>query len=104
MYVLGWIVRRAVNDPDRIGVFGYLAIRDRNRCQVELEHARQEAAKDLIECLPCGAVYREGTADSWREIWMPPAPRSPLFVIPASTTSRRAILMTRRSWHSRSGS
>jgi hypothetical protein len=78
-----WFLKRIAGRSDRTGLFGYLAIRDRNRCQVELEHARQEAAKDLIERLPCGAVYREGTADSWREIWMPPAPRSRLFVIPA---------------------
>jgi len=78
----GWILKRIASRPDRMGLFGYLAIRDRNRSQIKLEGARQESAKDLIDHLPCGAVYREGTADSWREIWMPPAPRSRLFVIP----------------------
>jgi hypothetical protein len=78
----GWILRRIASRPDRTGLFGYLVTRDRNRCQIKLESARQEATKDLIDHLPCGAVYREGAADSWREIWMPPEPRSQLFVLP----------------------
>lgn len=78
----GWIVKSIASRPDRTGLFGYLAIRDSNRCQIELERRRQEAFKDVIGDLPCGAVYREVTGDSRREIWMPPPPGSRLVVLP----------------------
>jgi hypothetical protein len=78
----GWIVRTIAGCPARTGLFSFLAIRDRNRCQIKLERARQDAFKDLITALPCGAVYREVSGDSRREIWMPPALRSRLFVLP----------------------
>lgn len=79
----GWIVRTMTRCPDRAGLFGYLAVRDGNRCQIKLECARQRAFKDLIDDLPRGATYREITGDSRREIWLPPpASKSPVFVLP----------------------
>jgi hypothetical protein len=78
--ILGWILRAITGD--RMGLFGYLASRDRNRSQLKLERVRQDASTELINCLPCGAVYREGAGDCWREIRMPPAPSHPLFVLP----------------------
>jgi hypothetical protein len=78
--ILGWILRPITGD--RMGLFGYLASRDRNRSQLKLERVRQDASTELISCLPCGAVYREGAGDCWREIRMPSAPSHPLFVLP----------------------
>lgn len=78
----GWIVKSIASRPDRTGLFGYLAIRDSNRCKIELERGRQEAFKVVVGNLPCGAVYREVTGDGRREIWMPPPPRSRLLVLP----------------------
>lgn len=78
----GWIVRMMTGRGDKLGPFGYLAIRDGNRCQVKLERARQQAFKELMTDLPCGAVYRETTGDSQREIWIPPVTRPTVFVLP----------------------
>jgi hypothetical protein len=67
--------------PPRAGLFGYLIRRDQNKTKIRIEVARQEAARDLIDHLPSGAVYREATANGWREVWMPDAPRPSLFVV-----------------------
>ena len=48
------------------GLFSYLSGRDHNRTRIELEKARQAATADLLDHLPCGAVFRERTADGWR--------------------------------------
>lgn len=68
------------------GFFAYLISRNQNKSRIELEKARQEAAADLIDHLPDGAVYRESTADGWREIWMPPLHALRLSVIPADSS------------------
>jgi hypothetical protein len=68
--------------PDGVGLFGYLASRDRNRTRVKLEDARRETANDLIGHLPYGSVYRETTRDCRREIWMPSRPQSPVLFFP----------------------
>ncbi len=70
----------------RAGLFAYLTSRDQNKSRIELEKARQAAATDLIDHLPDGAVFRESTADGWREIWMPPLHAPTLFVIPADSS------------------
>jgi hypothetical protein len=78
----GWVMRTVVGPHDRTGLFDYLAVRDANRCQIELERARQQAFKDLVRGLPRGAVYREISGDSSREISIPSTPRLPVFVLP----------------------
>jgi 2-C-methyl-D-erythritol 4-phosphate cytidylyltransferase len=65
------------------GVFAYLISRDENKSKVELELARQQASTALISQLPDGAVFRESTANGWREIWMPPSQTSQLIVLPS---------------------
>jgi hypothetical protein len=82
---LMWFLKRLVA-PKGTGLFAYLTSRNQNKSRVELEKARQAAATDLIDHLPDGAVFRESTADGWREIWMPPLHAPPLFVIPADST------------------
>jgi hypothetical protein len=72
---LGWISGLLASHPGAGGLFGYLTNRDRNRTRIKLVDARREAANDLIDHLPYGAVYRETTRDCIREIWMPPQPR-----------------------------
>src|SRR5262249_60165144 len=47
-----------------------------NRSRIDLERARVAGTRELFKDLPNGAVYREGTPDCWREIQMPPAPRT----------------------------
>ena len=71
---LGWM-SLLVSHPEGVGLFGYLTNRDRNRTRIKLEDVRREATNDLIDHLPCGAVYRETTGDCLREIWMPPQPQ-----------------------------
>lgn len=78
--ILVWPLRAITGN--RMGLFGFLASWDHNRSQLKLERVRQEASTELINCLPCGAVYREGAGDCWREIRMPSAPSHPLFVLP----------------------
>lgn len=70
-----------VNRPR--GLFAYLISRHATRVKLQTEKARQEGTADLIRLLPNGAVFKDGTGDSWREIWMPPtAPRPALFILP----------------------
>lgn len=79
----GWILRRIASDSRHAGLFDYLASRDRDKTRAKIEDRRREAAKDLVDRLPNGAVYREKTADGWMEIQMPdPARQPPLFVVP----------------------
>ena len=83
---LMWFMRRLVS-PKETGLFAYLTSRNQNKTRVELEHARQIAARDLIDHLPHGAVFRESTADGWREIWMPsPLHAPPLFITAADSS------------------
>jgi hypothetical protein len=77
-----WIFKRLAAGTQMAGLFGYLSSRDRNKTRIKLEKARQEATKEIIDHLPSGAVYREGTSDGWREIVMPQPPQSSLFVVP----------------------
>ena len=72
---LGWISGLLASHPGTVGLFGYLTNRDRNRTRIKLVDARRDAANDLIDHLPYGAVYRETTGDCMREIWMPPQPQ-----------------------------
>jgi hypothetical protein len=87
---LGWIFRRLTSDSrHHLGLFGYLTSRDRNKTRIKLENARREATMDLIDHLPSGAMYREGTADGWREIWIPDlTSQPPLFVLPMDHCER----------------
>jgi hypothetical protein len=78
----GWLLRRLGNGQQGLGLWGYLAIRAQNKAAVDREKTRIEATKDLIDHLPSGAVYREGTPDGWREIWMPNASQQSLFLLP----------------------
>jgi hypothetical protein len=80
--VFGWILKRLGHETQTTGLWGYLASRDRNKSRVEYEKARIAATKELIDHLPNGAVYREGTPEGWREIQMPLVPEPPLFVVP----------------------
>ena len=66
-----WILGRLASGRQGTGLFRYLATRDQNKTRIELENARREATKEIIDHLPSGAVYREGTPDGWREILMP---------------------------------
>jgi hypothetical protein len=84
-----WFLKR-LGGPKGAGLFTYLTSRNQNKSRIELEKARQAAATDLIDHLPDGAVFRESTADGWREIWMPPIQQeTPRFFLPAD--SREAI-------------
>lgn len=66
------------------GLFAYLTSRDQNKTRIQLEKARHESTVSLISQLPNGAVFRDGTTDNWREIWMPPVvPPPALFILPA---------------------
>jgi hypothetical protein len=78
----GWIFELLGSHPDGVGLFGYLASRDRNRTRIKLEDARREATSDLIDHLPYGTVYRETTRDCRREIWMPSQPEPPVLLFP----------------------
>lgn len=84
--VLGWIFKRPGHAGETTGLWAglwaYLASRDQNKSRIELERARIAATKELIERLPNGAVYREGTPDGWREIQMPPVSQTSLLVVP----------------------
>lgn len=81
--VWGWLLRRLTSSRQGPGLWGYLAIRAQNKGLVEREKARAQAAIDVISHLPDGAVYREGTSDSWREILMPSTSQPSLVVLPA---------------------
>jgi hypothetical protein len=81
---LMWSLKR-LSGPKDAGLFAYLTSRNQNKSRIELEKARQAAATDLIDHLPDGAVFRESTADGWREIWMPPMQAPPLFFLPADS-------------------
>jgi hypothetical protein len=83
---LMWFLKQLAG-PKSSGFFAYLISRNQNKSRIELEKARQEAAADLIDHLPGGAVYRESTADGSREIWMPPLHALRLSVIPADSQS-----------------
>jgi hypothetical protein len=88
---LGWILRRLAGDSRRAGLFDYLARRDDNKTRVKLENDRRGAARDLVDRLPSGAVYREKTADGWMEIQTPDAAGPPsLFVLPMDQCDRPA--------------
>ena len=78
----GWIFRKLASGSPVMGLFGYLTSRDQNKTRIKLEKTRQQSTKDIIDHLPSGAVYREGTPDGWREILMPPGGQSSLFVVP----------------------
>ena len=78
----GWISELLGSHRDGVGLFGYLASRDRNRTRVKLEAACREATNDLIGHLPYGAVYRETTRNCQREIWMPSQPQRPVQPFP----------------------
>src|ERR1700722_9137221 len=78
----GGLLRRLGNGQQGLGLWGYLAIRAQNKAVADREKARIEATKDLINHLPSGAVYREGTPDGWREIWMPNTSQQSLFLLP----------------------
>lgn len=73
-----WLLRRLSGGSHSSGFFGYLTSRDRNKTRIERDKVRMEETRELIGLLPYGAVYREGTADGWREIRMPP----PVFALP----------------------
>src|SRR5579872_2721290 len=79
---LRWIFKRLAHDAWTSGMWGYLTSRDQNKSRIELERVRIEGTKGLIDHLPNGAVYREGTPSGWREIQMPAASPPPLFVLP----------------------
>lgn len=80
---LSWILKRLAHGAQASGIWDYLASRNQNKSRIELERARIAGTKELIEHLPNGAVYREGTASGWREIQMPSASQQPpLFVLP----------------------
>jgi hypothetical protein len=86
--MLNWLLR-CLNP--RGGLFAYLTSRDQNRAKIQLEKTRQESTASLIRQLPNGAVFRDGTTDSWREIWMPPAlPPSALFLLTAEQEQPQA--------------
>jgi hypothetical protein len=78
---LGWILKRLAGTQST-GLFAYLTSRDQNKSRIELERARIVGTKELIEHLPDGAVYREGTPYGWREIQMPSVRQPPLFALP----------------------
>jgi hypothetical protein len=78
----GWVVKMLATRSQGTGLFGYLASMDRNKTRVRLEKARQEATKEIIDHLAGGGVYREGTPEGWREIMIPQALQSPIFVAP----------------------
>ncbi len=59
----GWVLKRLAAGPGETGLFSYLASRDRNKTRIKLEEVRHEATKEIIDHLPSGAVYREGTSD-----------------------------------------
>jgi hypothetical protein len=79
---LSWLLKALVGSQKTTGLFSYLAGRDHNRSRIELERARQAATANLLDHLPRGAVFRESTADGWREVWIPPLPTAPLFIVP----------------------
>src|ERR1700733_8344943 len=79
---LRWIFKRLAHEARTGGMWGYLTSRDQHKSRIELERVRIEGTKDLIQHLPNGAVYREGTASGWREIQIPAASQPPLFVLP----------------------
>ena len=85
-----WILKRFANASQGTRLWGYLASRDQNKSRIQLEKARAEGTKDLIHHLPYGAILREGTAESWREILMPDALQPPLLVLPAEHTEPEA--------------
>jgi len=70
-----------------MGMWAYLASKARDKSRIELERTRTEGTRQILDRLPYGAVIREGTADGWREIQMPDAPQSPLFLIPTENRS-----------------
>jgi hypothetical protein len=78
---LGWILKRLANRTQGTGLWSYLTSRDQNKTKIKLEKARVAGTTELIQQLPKGAVYREGTSDGWREIQMPSTPQ-PLFFLP----------------------
>jgi hypothetical protein len=78
----GWFSELLGGHPNGLGLFGYLASRDRNRTRIKLEDACSEATSDLIDHLPYGAVYRETTRECRREIWMPSQPQPPVLLLP----------------------
>ena len=80
LMVWGWLIRRLTGGSQDPGFFGYLTSRDQNKTRIERDKVRMEETKEIISRLPYSAVYREGTADGWREIQMPPPP--PVFVFP----------------------
>jgi hypothetical protein len=84
----GPTLKKLVDDLRGTGLFGYLAVRDRNRTEIQLECARKDSMTKIIELLPPGAVYREGTADGWREIYMPSDNPPYLLVLPSTKKER----------------
>jgi hypothetical protein len=51
---------------------------------------RKEAAKEIIDHLPEGAEYREGTSEGWLEIKMPPPQQPPVLVVPVEQSESPA--------------
>jgi hypothetical protein len=80
-----WFLKR-LSGAKSAGLFAYLTSRSQNKSKIELEKARQAAATDLIDHLPDGAVFRESTAEGWREIWMPPIHAPALFFLPVDSS------------------
>jgi hypothetical protein len=78
-----WISGLLTGSTRGVGLFEYLASRDRNRTRVRIEGSRRESMNDLLGQLPYGAVYREtaNTKECRREVWMPP-PQAPVRGVP----------------------
>jgi hypothetical protein len=76
----GWILKRCTDDVENTGLWGYLASRARDKSRVNLDRSHTEGTMRLVDRLPYGAVVREGTADTWREIRMPDPPQPPIFL------------------------
>jgi len=88
LMVWGWLIRRLTGGSQDPGFFGYLTSRDQNKTRIERDKVRMEETKEIISRLPYSAVYREGTADGWREIQMPPPPPVTTATRPASRRVR----------------
>lgn len=85
----GWILKRCTDDVQNTGLWGYLASRARDKSRVNLDRSHTEGTMRLVDRLPYGAVVREGTADTWREIRMPDPPAAFSFYGASGTGSSR---------------
>jgi hypothetical protein len=87
-----WILKRLTAGTPNSGLWAYLASRDKTNGQIKIEKARAEGTVRILEHLPAGAVFREGTPDGWREIQMPGANQQAVFVRVEPAESARADL------------